>query len=114
MNIGKLTAIIVTGALLTFGGAVFAAKEGDEHLPGAGSRLAGESAVMKLGTVAEDHIIAQERTFWLAPKTQVYDQNGRKMPISSLKERSLVRIDYYWGEKRKLLVDRITVVTPPE
>lgn len=114
MKTGYLAVIAVTAAMLALGGTAFAAKEKMEDAPVAGSPMGGKSVLMKLGAVADDHIVAQERKFWVTPQTEVLNEDGRKIRLSSLKVRSMLQIDFYWGPKRKLLAARITVVTPPQ
>lgn len=113
MKTGNLTAAIAVSGILAFGGAAFAGEERDTA-PRAGSAMSGDSVVMQLGLAADDRIVAQERTYWLMPQTEVIDEDGRKIRPSSLKARSMVRIEFYWGENRKLLAARITVVSAPK
>lgn len=113
MKTWNVTAAAAVAGTLAFGGAAFAGEERDTA-PRAGSAMSGDSVVMQLGLAAEDHIVAQERTFWLTPQTEVFAGDGRKIRPSSLEARSMVRIDFYWGEKRKLLAARITVVSSPK
>lgn len=113
MKTGYLPAAIAVAGILAFGGAAFAGEERD-NAPHAGSAMSGNSVVMQLGLAAEDRIVAQERVFWLTPQTEVIDEDGRRIRPSSLEARSMVRIDFYWGENRKLLAARITVVSAPK